>query len=328
MIRDLSKRKGVFFVKIVFMGTPDFAVPSLKALVQEGYKVVGVVTQPDRPKGRKKVLTPPPVKEAAIELGIETVQPEKIKSCPETLAKLKEWNPDLIVTAAFGQLLPKEVLELPRLRCINVHASLLPRYRGGAPIHQAIIDGCTETGVTIMYMEQALDAGDILSQVKVPITEEDDVASMFHKLSIAGAKLLIETLPPLVEGKITPIPQDESLVTYSPNIKREDEEIVWTKAGNDIFNHIRGLRPFPGAFTRVNGEICKVWEAIKTTDKNLTGDPGTIYRINEQGIGVITGDQTGILLTQIQPAGKKKMVVSDFIRGAGSSWFVGMKIGE
>ncbi len=310
------------------MGTPDFAVPSLRALVSNGYQVVGVVTQPDRPKGRKKVLTPPPVKEVAVELGIPVEQPEKIKNSAETLARLKEWAPDLIVTAAFGQLLPKEVLELPRMRCINVHASLLPKYRGGAPIHQSIIDGCSETGVTIMYMEEALDAGDMLSQVKVAIEETDDVASLFHKLSLAGAKLLIETLPPLIKGTVQPIPQDITQVSYATNIKREDEEIVWTKDGNAIYNHIRGLRPFPGSFTKIKGENCKVWEAQKTTDRNLSGEPGTIYLLNQHGIGVITGDQSGIVLTQIQPAGKKRMLASDFIRGAGSQLSVGMKLGE
>lgn len=313
-------------MKVVFMGTPDFAVPSLEALIEEDYNVVGVVTQPDRPKGRKKVLTPPPVKEAALKYELPILQPEKLKHSAE-LEKLIEWAPDLIVTAAFGQILPQEVLQLPALGCINVHASLLPKYRGGAPIHQAIIDGEEETGVTIMYMVQALDAGDILTQVKIPIEEEDDVASMFEKLSIAGAQLLEETMSMLVQGKLQPIPQDESQVIYAPNIKREDEEIDWQKDGKAIYNHIRGLRPFPGAFTTINGEVLKVWGSKKTTDQDLAQEPGTIYRLDDEGIGVSTGDGAGLLLTTIQPAGKKRMEVIDFLRGAGSDWSVGMKLG-
>jgi methionyl-tRNA formyltransferase len=314
-------------MKIVFMGTPDFSVLSLKALIENGYEVVGVVTQPDRPKGRKKVLTPPPVKEAALLYNLPTLQPEKLKNAVEELEQLRKWAPDLIVTAAFGQLLPKEVLELPPLGCINVHASLLPKYRGGAPIHQAIINGEKETGVTIMYMAEALDAGDILSQVRVPIEEEDDVASMFEKLSVAGAELLASTIPLLKEGKLQPIRQNEAEVTYAWNIKREDEEIEWQKDGNAIYNHVRGLHPFPGSFTRVNGEVLKVWEAKKTTDQGLEGEAGTIYRLGPDGIGVITGDRTGILLTVIQPAGKKRMEAADFIRGAGSEWSIGIKLG-
>jgi methionyl-tRNA formyltransferase len=314
-------------MKIVFMGTPDFAVPSLEILMQEGYEVVGVVTQPDRPKGRKRILTPPPVKAAALNYGLPVIQPEKLKHSEE-LEVLKKWAPDLIVTAAFGQILPRDVIQLPTLGCINVHASLLPKYRGGAPIHQAIIDGEEKTGVTIMYMVQALDAGDVLTQVKVPIEEQDDVASMFDKLSIAGAQLLKETMPLLVQGKLKPIPQDASQVTVAPNIKREDEEIDWQKDGKAIYNHIRGLRPFPGAFTKINGEVLKVWSSMKTTDQDIKQVPGTIYRLGDEGIGVSTGDGTGLLLTNIQPAGKKKMEAVDFLRGAGSDWSVGMKLGD
>lgn len=308
------------------MGTPDFAVPVLELMLAEGYDVVGVVTQPDRPKGRKKILTPTPVKESAIQFNLPVLQPEKLKGSNEFL-ELKEWQPDLIVTAAFGQLLPQEVLDLPPLGCINVHASLLPKYRGGAPIHQAIIDGEAETGVTIMYMVKALDAGDILTQVKIPIEEEDDVASMFEKLSVEGAQLLKETLPLLLEGKIQSVPQDQSQVTYAPNIKREDEEIDWKKDGKDIYNHIRGLHPFPGAFTTFDGEVLKVWSSKKTTDTNLDCEAGTIYHLDAQEFGVTAGDGTGLLLTSVQPAGKKKMDAASFLRGAGSHWSIGMKLG-
>lgn len=313
-------------MRIVFMGTPDFAVPVLKLLLDEGYDVVGVVTQPDRPKGRKKILTPTPVKEAAMNYNIPVLQPEKIKGSNE-LIQLEEWKPDLIVTAAFGQLLPQEVLDMPPLGCINVHASLLPKYRGGAPIHQAIIDGEKETGVTIMYMVKALDAGDILTQVKIPIEEEDDVASMFDKLSVAGAHLLKETLPLLLEGKLESIPQDQDKVSYSPNIRREDEEIDWMKDGKAIYNHIRGLHPFPGAFTTIEGEVLKVWNSKITTDIDLIREAGTIYSLEDQEIRVAAGDGTGLLLTCVQPAGKKKMDAASFLRGAGSNWSIGMKLG-
>jgi methionyl-tRNA formyltransferase len=313
-------------MRIVFMGTPDFAVPVLELLLADGYDVVGVVTQPDRPKGRKKLLTPTPVKESAIKHRLPILQPEKLKGSNELL-ELKGWQPDLIVTAAFGQLLPQEVLDLPPLGCINVHASILPKYRGGAPIHQAIIDGEAETGVTIMYMVKALDAGDILSQVKIPIEEEDDVASMFEKLSVEGAQLLRETLPLLLEGKIEPVPQNLSQVTYAPNIKREDEEIDWKKDGKAIYNHIRGLHPFPGAFTTFDGEVLKVWGSKKSADTHLDFEAGTIYHLDGQEIGVTAGDGTGLLLTSVQPAGKKKMDAASFLRGAGSHWSIGMKLG-
>lgn len=314
-------------MNIVFMGTPQFAVPSLKALIEHGYNVIGVVTQPDRPKGRKKILTPPPVKELAQAYDLPVLQPERLKASPE-LEKLRAWKPDLIVTAAFGQLLPKEVLELPPFRCINVHASLLPKYRGGAPIHQAIMDGERETGVTIMYMVEKLDAGDILSQRKVPIGEEDNVGTMFEKLSVVGAELLIETLPRLMKGEITPIPQDESKASYAPNITREQEKIDWRKSGETIYNQIRGLSPFPVAYTLALGKNLKVWAARKTKDVHPDKEPGTIYRLDEAGIGVICGDGKGVLLTEIQPEGKKKMNAQDFLRGAGSSWSIGMKLGE
>lgn len=314
-------------LKIVFMGTPDFAVPALDMLIEEGYDVIGVVTQPDRPKGRKKVLTPPPVKEAALKHGLPILQPERLKGSKEQ-EQLLEWSPDLIVTAAFGQILPKEILDAPTYGCINVHASLLPKYRGGAPIHQAIIDGETHTGVTIMYMVEALDAGDILTQRAIPIEEQDNVATLFQKLSIVGAELLKDTLPELIAGKLTPIPQDQAQVTYAGNIKREDEEIDWTKSGKAIYNHVRGMNPFPGAYTKVNGEIMKVWQAQLANQQNLQGEPGTIYQLDGQGIKVVTGDGSGLVLTEIQPAGKKKMDAADFLRGTGNSWTIGLKLGD
>lgn len=215
-------------VRMVFMGTPDFAVPSLQTLVREGYRVAGVVTQPDRPRGRKRELTPPPVKVAAMELGLPVFQPERLRN-PENVRRLLEWKPDLIVTAAYGQILPREILETPRYGCINVHASLLPKYRGGAPIHHALIRGEKETGVTIMYMVEALDAGDMLAHRSIPIEEADDVGTLHDKLARVGAQLLRETVPALLEGRVQPVPQDDSQATYAPNIRREDERIDWSR---------------------------------------------------------------------------------------------------
>jgi methionyl-tRNA formyltransferase len=312
--------------KIVFMGTPDFSVPVLRRIIEEGYEVVGVVTQPDRPVGRKRVLTPPPVKVEALKHNIPVLQPEKIRLKEET-DKVLALNPDLIVTAAFGQILPKEILESPKFGCINVHASLLPELRGGAPIHYSIIQGKSETGVTIMYMVEKLDAGDMLARVVVPIEEKDHVGSLHDKLSIAGANLLSETIPSLLKGDITPEKQDESKVTFAWNIKREEERIDWSKSGEEIYNHVRGLHPWPVAYTTLNGEVLKVWWSEKVeSQQNLI--PGEIIEVQNDGIVVATGNQTAIKITDLQPSGKKRMEAKQYINGAGSFIERGMKLGE
>jgi methionyl-tRNA formyltransferase len=312
--------------KIVFMGTPDFAVPVLRQVINDGFEVIAVVTQPDRPVGRKKVMTPPPVKVEAEKQGIPVYQPEKIREKDE-LEKVLALKPDLVITAAFGQILPKELLDAPTHGCINVHASLLPELRGGAPIHYAILQGKEKTGITIMYMAEKLDAGDIITQVEVPITEEDNVGTLHDKLSTAGARLLSETLPPLLEGKLTATPQDETLATFAPNIKREQEKIDWTKTGEEIYNHIRGLNPWPVSFTTLDGKVLKIWNAEKISDK-AGGAPGTIVEIGQEGIAVLTGNDTQIRIKELQPSGKTKMSVEDFLRGAGSKLTAGHKLGE
>ncbi|MFC0558658.1 methionyl-tRNA formyltransferase [Halalkalibacter alkalisediminis] len=313
-------------MRIVFMGTPDFSVPVLRNLIEEGYNVVGVVTQPDRPVGRKRILTPPPVKVEAEKHQIPVLQPEKIRNSDE-VEKVLALNPDLVVTAAFGQILPKELLESPRYGCINVHASLLPKYRGGAPIHQAIIDGEKEAGVTIMYMVEKLDAGDMLSHVAVAIEEDDHVGTMHDKLSIAGAKLLIETIPDLIGGKIEPVQQDGSKITFARNITREMELMDWTRSGEELYNQIRGLHPWPVAYTLLEGKPVKVWWGQKVPSKQEVG-PGVIERIEEDGIVVATGNQVAIKIMELQPSGKKKMDAKSYIRGAGSHLTTGMKLGE
>lgn len=298
--------------KIVFMGTPDFSVPILRRIIEDGYEVIGVVTQPDRPVGRKKILTPPPVKIEAEKHGIPVFQPEKIRE-EKALQEILALNPDLIVTAAFGQILPKKLLDGPKLGCINVHASLLPELRGGAPMHYAIIQGKEKTGVTIMYMVEKLDAGDMLAKVEVPITEEDTVGTLHDKLSIAGAELLSETLPKLIRGELKGIPQDDSKATFAPTIKREQEKVDWHKTGEEIYNQVRGMNPWPVAYTLFNGEVMKLWKVLKVT--GVSGEPGKIIAIEKDGFIVATGNETAIKIVELQPAGKKKMPASDFLRG-------------
>ncbi|WP_394175020.1 methionyl-tRNA formyltransferase [Guptibacillus hwajinpoensis] len=299
--------------KIVFMGTPDFSVPVLDMLVEEGYSIVGVVTQPDRPKGRKKVMTPPPVKVAAERLGLPVLQPEKVKDS-EQLQPILDLQPDLIVTAAFGQILPKQLLDAPKHGCINVHASLLPELRGGAPIHYSILQGKKETGITIMYMVEKLDAGDILTQSVVPIEERDNTGSLHDKLSVSGSELLKDTLPKLLNGDISPVKQNDSEATFAPNIKREQEKIDWAKSGEEIYNHIRGLHPWPVAFTHYEGKVMKIWwgEKIESTSD---AEPGTVLYTDSDGPVVATGNSTAIKLTDIQPAGKKRMTSAQYLQG-------------
>ncbi|PAD27247.1 methionyl-tRNA formyltransferase [Niallia circulans] len=311
--------------KVVFMGTPDFSVPVLQRLLEEKYEVIAVVTQPDRPVGRKKVLTPPPVKVEALKHDIPVYQPEKIRQSDE-LKAIISLNPDIIVTAAFGQILPKELLDAPKFGCVNVHASLLPELRGGAPIHYSILQGKEKTGITIMYMAEKLDAGDIISVAEVEIEEEDTVGTLHDKLSRVGSDLLAETLPKLLAGEITPIPQKDEEATFAPNLKRADELIDWSVSGEEIYNKIRGLNPWPVAFTLYQGKVMKVW-AGKKVAKKRDAAPGTIVDITDHGPIVATGNDTYIQLTEVQPAGKKKMDISQFLRGAGSKMQVNEILG-
>ncbi|WP_339831374.1 methionyl-tRNA formyltransferase [Paenibacillus sp. FSL R7-0272] len=309
-------------MNIVFMGTPEFAVPSLDMLMAEGYHVVGVVTQPDKPQGRKKVLTPTPVKAAAERHGLPVFQPVKLRD-PEAVARLAEWKPDLIVTAAFGQILPKAVLDMPVRGCVNVHGSLLPKYRGGAPIQRSIINGESVTGVTLMYMAEGLDTGDMISRVEVPITDEDTSGTMFAKLSEAGSKLLQAEMPRLIAGETTAVPQNDEEASYARNLTREDEKMDWNRTSRELFNQIRGLVPFSGAFTMWDEQVFKVWaacnpdqvanEASSVSDAGQA-EPGTVLQLNKSGIEIKTGNGS-LWLTEVQPAGKKVMQAADFARG-------------
>lgn len=292
-------------MNIIFMGTPDFSVPILKTLLDH-YKVIAVITQPDRPVGRKRVLTPSPVKVEAEKHGIQVLQPEKIRDDYADIVALK---PDLIVTAAYGQIVPRALLDAPELGCINVHASLLPKYRGGAPIHQAIIDGEKETGISIMYMEEKLDAGDVISKKAIPIHDQDDVGTMHAKLSQLGAELLIPTIEDLREKRANPVPQVHEEATFAPNIRREQEELQWDKTAQQLANQVRGMRPWPGAFTWMDGKRLKVWAAM-ATDERTSEQPGVIIRASKEGIYVASGEGTILCLQNVQLAGKKAVDAS------------------
>lgn len=309
-------------IKVIFMGTPAFAIPSLQVLLAEGYHVIAVVTQPDKPTGRKRILTPTPVKEEALKHNIPVLQPSKLRDSA-SVAQLTVLKPDLIVTAAYGQILPKSILDLPTYGCINVHGSLLPKYRGGAPIQHAIMNNDSVTGVTIMYMAEGMDTGDMISKVEVPISDQDHTGSMFDKLSMAGAQLLKTTLPDLLTGRLQAVPQNHDEATYAPNISREDELIRWERSSREIYNQVRGMYPWPIAYTLWNEQRLKVWwclipAQIQASKKALDDSvqPGAVLHSSDDGIEVKTGDGS-VWLTEIQPAGKKAMKAAEFNRGSG-----------
>ena len=295
-------------LKVIFMGTPDFAVPVLKSLI-ENCEVVLVVTQPDKKVGRKQEIKYSPVKKIAIENGIEVFQPEKIRSDYESILKTKC---DIIITCAYGQIIPKVILDYPILGCINVHASLLPKNRGGAPIHWCLIKGEEKTGVTIMYMAEGMDDGDIISQEEYKIIDSDNVGTLHDKLSSMGADLLIKTLPSIIDGTNKRIKQDESKVTFSYAIKREEERLDFNKSGKDIINHVKGLNPFPVANMLVNQEEMKVYEA--TFVPKEVKNKGQVVDIQKDRIGVSCEDGI-VYLLRIKPFGKKIMDVKDYLNG-------------
>lgn len=302
--------------RIVFMGTASFSLAVLKMLIEEDYNIVGVVTQPDRYVGRKKVLTMPDVKVEALKYDIPVIQPARIKEDYQAIVDLK---PDLIITAAYGQIVPQAVLDIPRLGCINVHASLLPLYRGGAPVHQAIIDGQEKTGVTIMYMVKKMDAGDMIAQKETPILEEDTVGILYDRLSDLGAKLLKETLPDILKGINQRIPQDENLVTYASTLSREDERLDWNMSARQVYNKVRGTNPWPGSYTTYQGKTVKIWagqvhQCENAMKHHAHQDNGTIVKIFKDAIGVKVNDGV-YLITELQLEGKKRMSVKDYLNG-------------
>lgn len=306
------------------MGTPAFSVPILEGLLEAGYTVQAVVTQPDRPVGRKKVITPTPVKEAALKHDLLVLQPEKI-SGSEEMEKIVELQPDILITAAFGQFLPEKLLQVPKHGAINVHASLLPKYRGGAPVHYSIINGEKETGVTIMEMIKKMDAGGIFAQESLPITKQDDVGTMFDKLSLLGKELLLKTLPSILDGSLTPTPQDEEKVTFSPNITREQEAIDWNKKAEEVDNQVRGMRPWPIAFTTYEDVRWKLL-AVEPLTEETTEVPGTIIRKDKKNLWIACGNQTVLAIKELQPAGKGKQTIQAFLNGSGQHVMVGQQV--
>ena len=296
-------------LNVIFMGTPDFSVPVLNMLIKNT-NVIGVVTQPDKPVGRNGKINISPIKQVALTHNLRIFQPNKIRNEYDDILSLK---PDIIITCAYGQIIPKEILDYPRLGCINVHASLLPRHRGGAPIHRAIIDGDKKSGVTIMYMDVGMDNGDIISQRSIDILDSDTAESLFNKLSKLGSELLLDTLPSIIDGTNDRIKQDESLITYSYNIRPEDELIDFNKTSKEVYNQIRGLNSWPVAHTTLEGKRLKVWES-RIGDCNDKVECGVITNIYKDGIGVKTLDGE-IVLTSIQPESKKRMKVNDYLNG-------------
>ena len=301
-------------MRVVFMGTPDFAVGTLEALIEAGHEVIGVVTQPDKPKGRGKTLMPTPVKEVALKHQIPVYQPKKVREeeFTETLRKLA---PDVIVVAAFGQIITKEILEIPRFGCINVHASLLPAYRGAAPIQWAVINGEKESGVTIMQMDEGLDTGDMIDKVVVPLAQDETGGSLFDKLSQAGARLCVKVLKDLEEGKAVREKQpEESTTAYASMISKKMGEVNWNESAKSIEQLIRGLNPWPSAYTKLQGKTLKLWKAEAQKENVPEGVPGEVVKVERDTFCIQTGD--GILkIEEVQLEGKKRMRADAFLRG-------------
>jgi methionyl-tRNA formyltransferase len=330
-------------MKIVFMGTPDFARAALEKIIEAGHEVLLVVTQPDKPKGRSGELQISDVKACALEHNIPVFQPVRIK-LPENVAELKKYDADIYVVAAFGQILSQEILDMPRLGCVNIHASLLPEYRGAAPIQQSIIDGKKETGVTIMQMAAGMDTGDILIQRTIPISEDETGGGLFDKLAVLGGELIVDALPKIEKGELTPVPQDEEKATKCGKLSKDMGKIDFSKDAETIRNLVRGLDPWPSAFTKLGGKTIKIWKAkallklkfdelvkelsdskddVRTTliEKNETG---SVVAVLKDSFIVLTGD--GFLqISEVQLEGKKRMAVKDFLLGYKLE--VGQKLG-
>lgn len=300
-------------MRLVFMGTPEFAVPSLEALVRGKWEIQAVITQPDRPRGRGQRMQYSPIKEVAREAGLEVLQPEKASN-PAFVEELKVLDPDAIVVVAFGQLIPPSILDMPTYGCINVHPSLLPRYRGASPIQQAIIDGCRKTGVTTMLLDQGWDTGDILLQEEVDITPEDTAETLEKRLAKVGARLLVNTLDRLAKGTLESRSQDDSQATYAYKLTKEAGQISWDATTDEIINLIRGVTPWPGAFTFSRGTLLKVWEVAEVPGEKTDAPSGTVLGVRDDGIIVATGSGS-ISLRVVQPPNRSRMGGRDYANG-------------
>ena len=299
-------------MRIVFMGTPDFSVPTLEALLKGGHEVIGVVTQPDRPKGRGKAVLMTPVKEKALEYGIPVYQPVKAReeSFVELLRSLK---PDAMVVIAFGQILPKAILDIPKYGCINIHASLLPKYRGAAPLQWVVLEGEKETGITTMMMDVGMDTGDMLEKLVVPVDKKETYGSIHDKLSVLGGELILSTLEKLENGTLERTPQPEDEATYTKKITKVMGDIDWTEDAAVIERYIRGLNPWPSAYTSWNGKTLKIWDA-DVLEQEYSGEPGEIIKVEKDGVLVKTGKDI-LVLREVQLEGKKRMEIQAFLRG-------------
>lgn len=300
---------------IVFMGTPDFAVPTLEMLINENYHIKAVVTQPDRPKGRGNKLTAPPVKELAQKFNIPVLQPERIRSDKDFIRHMEALAPDLIIVVAFGQILPKSILDIPRLGCINIHGSLLPKYRGSSPIQRAVLNDDEITGVTIMYMDVGMDTGDMISKKGIPLLPEETAGSLHDRMMYIGAETLKEALPGIIDQSIIPEKQNEEEATYAPMLDKQMGLIDWEQKARVIDCLVRGLTPWPTAYTYYDSKLLKIWKVKPVTFSGPKKQPGEILDIlPEEGIIVQTLDG-GLLIEEIQAQGKKRMKTSDYVRG-------------
>ena len=298
-------------MRILFMGTPEFAVGTLEALIHSRHEVVAVVTQPDRPKGRGNAVKFPPVKEAALAHGIPVLQPLKVRE-PEVVEQLRAFAPDLIAVAAFGQLLPKAILEMPRYGCVNVHASLLPKYRGAAPIQWAVINGEAESGVTTMMMSRGLDKGDMLKKSVVRLDPKETGDSLHDKLAALGGPLLLETIDELEQGTIVRVPQDDAQSSYAPMLTKELGRIDWSKPADELERLVRGLNSWPSAYTRLHGKTLKIWDADVVSASG--GEPGKVLQADKNGL-VIQAGEGALRIVLLQLEGKKRMEADAFLRG-------------
>ena len=300
-------------MRVLFMGTPDFAVPSLETLWQARYEIVGVFTQPDKPKNRGMKQAPPPVKVFAQEKDIPVWQPEKLRD-GEAMSVIRELAPQLIVVAAYGRILPREMLDYPELGCINVHSSLLPKYRGAAPIHWAILNGDAVSGVTIMHMAEELDAGDIISQAETPIGPDETAQELHDRLAVMGAELLRCTVEEMEAGRAVRVPQETDRVTFAPMLSRELSPLKWEKPARVLHNQVRGLTPWPGATTELGGVRCKVWKTAVLPERTNQA-PGSVIEAGKAGIAIACGEGSILLISELQGEGKRRMAAADYLRG-------------
>lgn len=301
-------------MRILFMGTPDFAVPSLSALLERGHTICGVFTQPDKPKNRGMKLQPSPVKEFAIAHDLPVFQPVKMRD-GTALAQIRDLAPELIVVAAYGRILPEDILQAPKLGCINVHSSLLPKYRGAAPINWAILNGETETGVTIMHMAAELDAGDIIAQRATLIGEDETAPELFQRLAELGAALLVEVVEKIGAGEAVRVPQENEKATYAPMLRKELSPIDWNRTAKEIHNQVRGLLPWPAATAEFGGVRCKIFSTAVLDGAGAASEAGAVLEAGKDGLVMSCGKGTRLRILELQPDGKKRMQAADFLRG-------------